>query len=145
MNLRYFTLSDDKETLKKKYKQLAFQNHPDKNLHDVAGSTKRMQDINEEFRYCLKNGGIFRDEIGKGADLGVLVSELFATMLEELIAQEKNQSVVIFLTNMKDQFRKYPRRLDDFIKVLWNVGSHMKNHAYKVPYEKIKKKKNPYT
>lgn len=145
MELKYFSLNDDKDTLKKKYKQLAFQHHPDKNPNDVSGATSRMQIISEEFQYCVKNGGAFKDDISSGADLGSLIAELFNSMLDELIEQEKNQTVIDFLKNMKVMFKKSPSGINDFLRVLWNVGNHMKNNAYKHPYEKIKKKKNPYT
>ena len=144
MQLKYFTLNDDKDTLKKKYKQLAFSHHPDKNPND-SGATSRMQIINEEFQYCLKNGGAFKEDIGNGADIGVLITELFDNMLDELIAQEKNQTIIDFLKNIKAMNQRHPSGINDFLRVLWNVGNHVKNNAYKTPYEHIKKKTNPYT
>ena len=145
MELKYFSLSDDKDTLKKKYKQLAFLSHPDRNPNKQEEATKKMQEINAEFQYCLNNGSVFSEDIKNGANLSDLINGLFSVLLDELIAQEKNQTVVDFLKNIKYQFGKDPSGLDDFIRVLWNVGNHIKNNAYKSTYEKIKKKKNPYT
>jgi len=88
---------------------------------------------------------VFKDEVASGADLSALVSELFVTMLDELLEQEKNPTVVDFLKNLKQMFQKHPSGINDYLRVLWNVGNHFRNRAYQYPYEKIKKKKNPYT
>lgn len=145
MELKYFSLDDDKDSLKKKYKQLAFNSHPDRNPNKQVDSTKKMQEINEEFQYCLKNGNVFSADVRNGGNISDLVSELFIVMLDELIVQEKSQSIVEFLKNMKEQFKKHPSGINDFLRVLYNVGTHMGNNVYKHPYQTIKKKKNPYT
>jgi len=49
VNVEYFDRYDDLPTLKKRYRELAKKYHPDKQ----GGSTEIMQQINEEFRYCV--------------------------------------------------------------------------------------------
>ena len=104
MILKYFSISDDEETLKKKYRELAFINHPDKNLDDVEGSTARMQDINKEFEYCAKNGGVFKKDIRNGKDSDSLIAELLIIIVEDMLRREKNKTVRGFFQQMKDMF-----------------------------------------
>lgn len=51
--MKYFKHTDNEADLKAQYKRLAVLHHPDKNPND-PDATKRMQDINAEFRMMLR-------------------------------------------------------------------------------------------
>jgi hypothetical protein len=104
MDLKYFDINDDKDTLKKKWKKLAIQFHPDKNRGNEAQATKKMQEINSELEYCIKFGGGF--DIGKynvknPNDITELIKMLMFDMIEDVLKEETNQSVIQFYTKAK--------------------------------------------
>lgn len=53
MILNYFDITDDKETLKQKYKEQAKKYHPD--IYGEGGNAI-MQNIHSELDYCMKHG-----------------------------------------------------------------------------------------
>jgi DnaJ-class molecular chaperone len=73
--MKYFELSDDPETLKKKYKVLAKKYHPD--LYGEEGN-KIMQEIHEELEYCSNKGG------KSGTGHGITVFDLLNEVMDEL-------------------------------------------------------------
>lgn len=104
MELKYFNIDDDKDTLKKKWKQLAIKFHPDKNRGNEAESTKKMQEINSELEYCIKFGGSFdisKFNIKNPNDLTELIKMLMLDMIDDVLGEETNQSVVQFYTKVK--------------------------------------------
>lgn len=105
MELKYFSLHDDKETLKKKWKKLAVRFHPDKNRGDEIAATKKMQEINSELEYCIKFGGSF--DIGKfdfknPRDLRDMMKMFVSEMMDDVIKDEKNNSVREFYVRAKN-------------------------------------------
>lgn len=105
MDLKYFSLNDDKESLKKKWKRLALQHHPDKNAGDEAQATKRMQEINEELAYCIKFGGGFdidKFDVRKASDLHELIKMLMVDMIDDVLASKSNKSVTDFYSKAKN-------------------------------------------
>lgn len=78
MVLKYFSLSDDRDILKKKYKALAIKHHPDKNIHNQDESTRIMQEINSELDYCIKckNGGLYSSSGDIANDMMIFMNEI---------------------------------------------------------------------
>lgn len=104
-DLKYFSLTDDKDALKKKWKKLALKFHPDKNRGNEAQSTKKMQEINAELEYCIKFGGGF--DIGKfdvknPNDLSELIKMLLFEMIDDVLKEESNQSILKFYAMAKN-------------------------------------------
>lgn len=115
MDLKYFSLTDDKDTLKKKWKKLAIQFHPDKNKDNEIEATKKMQEINSELEYCIKFGGGFDIEkfnVKNPNDLTELIKMLIFDMIDDVSREELNQSTLKFYTMAKqlisDGVKPYP-------------------------------------
>ena len=107
MNLKYFSLGDDKDVLKAKYKKLALKFHPDKNLNNQEESNKIMQDIHEELEYCIKNGRAFdisKLDLNNPRQLRDFARNYIRTVIDEMINGEPNVSVRIFAKTLKNQF-----------------------------------------
>lgn len=104
MNLKYFSLNDDKDTIKKKWKKLAVKFHPDKNRGDEVAATKKMQEINSELEYCVKFGGGFdggKFDAKNPSDFRELMKILVMEMIEDVLRSEKNKSVAAFYMRAK--------------------------------------------
>lgn len=104
MELKYFNLTDDKDTLKKKWKKLAIKFHPDKNKGNEVVATKKMQEINAELEYCIKHGGGFdidKFNVKNPNDLTELIKMLMFDMIDDVLKEETNQSVIQFYTKAK--------------------------------------------
>jgi hypothetical protein len=105
VDLKYFSLTDDKDTLKKKWKKLAIQYHPDKNRNDEAGATEKMQEINSELEYCIKFGGGFSIEkydIKNPNDLSELIKILLFEMIDDALKEESNKYVLQLYAMARD-------------------------------------------
>lgn len=63
------TASDDRTAVKKKYRRLMGQFHPDVQMAESAESIRRAQEINEAYEYLKKHTGIFTDGTS-GKDAG---------------------------------------------------------------------------
>lgn len=104
MELKYFNIGDDKDTLKKKWKQLALKYHPDRNLGREAETTKIMQEINNELAYCIKYGGGFdinKFNLKDTDDAFTIINRIMNNMIDEVINSEPNYSIRNFFTQAR--------------------------------------------
>lgn len=104
MELKYFNINDDKDTLKKKWKQLALKFHPDRNLGREAETTKIMQEINNELAHCIKYGGGFdisKFDLKNTDDAFTIINRIMNDMINEVINSEPNYSIRNFFTQAK--------------------------------------------
>ena len=105
MNLKYFNINDNKETLKKKWKKLALIHHPDRNRGNEEVSTKKMQEINTELAYCIKFGGEFdinKFDMKNPHDLKELMKIFMSEIIDDAIKSESNRSVLEFYKRAKN-------------------------------------------
>lgn len=121
MELKYFSHTDNKETLRAKYRELAKKWHPDRNIGKEAYATKIMQDINSELEYCLKFGNTFNDHDRNFNELNNLIIDFLITTLDEIISDEKNISIRIFFKEMRDSLQRKPLLAIDFLNIMNNV------------------------
>lgn len=121
MQLRYFLHTDDKDTLRVKYRELAKKWHPDRNLNNQAEATRRMQEINEELDYCLKYGCAFTSDERTNFDLNGLIVEFLKTTLDQIIAEETSISFRLFFINMRQELDAKPLLGLDFLNIMNNV------------------------
>lgn len=105
MDLKYFSLNDDKESLKKKWKSLAIKFHPDKNMGKEIECTKKMQEINAELEYCIKYGSGFDIETYDAKnpnDFAELIKMFMFEMIDDVFNSNSNKSIMDFYAKAKN-------------------------------------------